>query len=113
MEKVCAVVVGVNHMISEKQKPMPGEKRRRNEGRRIQRRGGVELVYGFLKTAWPHPHLLPVVVVADGGQSLAYCHSPLKGQITSEHCLAGQVQKPLTPHHSPPPPTPLPSSTIC
>ncbi len=59
---------------------MPGEKRRRN--------GGEGEGVGI----W----LLLVVVVADGGQPLAYCHSPLTGQITSEHCLAGQVQNPLT-----------------
>lgn len=90
-ELVCVCVLGLNHMISEKQKPIPGERgegggggEEEETGRRIQRRG--EAVVGV----W----LLLVVVVADGGHSLAYCHSPLTGQITSEHCLAGQVQKP-------------------
>lgn len=89
---------GLNHMISEKQKPVPGEYQRNGRGGR--RRGkGFGVGSWLLETGSPHPHLLPVVVVADGGQSLAYCHSPLKGQITSEHCLAGQVQNPGLPRY--------------
>lgn len=77
---------------------MPGEKREEKPGRRMQRRRKRRRGEGSGVGAW----LLLVVVVADGGQPLAYCHSPLTGQITSEHCLAGQVQNPATPptlHH--------------
>lgn len=68
---------GVDHMISEKQKPMPGE---RNGEEDVEEKGGEGFWVGvwLLETASPHPHLLPVVVVADGGQPLAYCHSSLR-----------------------------------
>lgn len=72
-------------------------------GGRARGEGGGDIGVVFLKLLNHALHLLPVVVVADGGQSLPYCHSPLRGQITSEHCLAGQVQKPLTPPMNPPP----------
>lgn len=80
---------GWNHMISEKQtnawrETEEEEEKRGEEDAEEGGRGG----YGV--GIW----LLLVVVVADGGQSLAYCHSPRPGQITSEHCLAGQVQNP-------------------
>jgi len=90
---------GQNHMVSGKQKPVSGEKKRGIWGRRMHRRRGEGEGFwaGFLKLLGHTPNPLPVVVVADGVQSLPYCHSPLRGQITSEHCLAGQVQKPLTP----------------
>lgn len=74
-------------MISEKQKPMCDRRRRRR--RRDQGEAAKEKGGGLWVGIW----LLRAAVVADGGQSLAYCHS-LTGQITSEHCLMGQVQNP-------------------
>lgn len=72
-------------MISEKQKPMCDRRRRRGTRGEAAKENGGGLWVGI----W----LLHAAVVADGGQSLAYCHS-LTGQITSEHCLVGQVQNP-------------------
>lgn len=69
---------GVCHMICEKQE----EKERLGEGA-MEKGGGL----------WGGIWLLLAAAVADGGQSLVYCHS-LTGQITSEHFLTGQVQNP-------------------
>lgn len=73
-------------MISEKQKPMCEKRRRR--GKKRLGEGATEKGGGFGLV-----RLLLAAAVADGGQSLAYCHS-LTGQITSEHFLTGQVQNP-------------------
>lgn len=83
-------------------------RRERGEGFQV----GVLKLLGHTPTSPLYPSLSlthtpspSVVVVADGGQSLPYCHSPRRGQITSEYCLAGQVQKPLTPPHPHYPPS--------
>lgn len=86
---------GLNHMICQCLERRGGECGRTNGGGRVRE---------LLKTASPRPHLLPVVVVADGGQSLAYCHSPLKGQWA---LLGGAGAKPLTLS------SPLPSAYGC
>lgn len=68
--------------------------------------------WGWRMASWnclaTPPTFSIAVVVADGGQSLAYCHSPLKGQITSEHCLAGAGAE----THDPPTLPHLPTKTL-
>lgn len=101
-EKVCVqgVEVGVldggveSHDFWKTQTNAWREEEGKQGRRKEEEERGDGVFFFFLVGAW----LLLVVVVADGGQSLAYCHSPLTGQITSEHCLAGQVQNPWQPH---------------
>lgn len=79
-------------MISEKQKPTCEKRRRRSKRRKKKEKlgeGATQKGGGLWGGIW----LLLAAAVADGGQSLAYCHS-LTGQITSEHFLTGQVQNP-------------------
>lgn len=71
---------------------------------------GVLVSWDCLATPPPPPPLLWQQMV---GQSLLHCHSPPRGQISSEHCLAVQVQKNPDPSHTHTHTHPPPSADSC